>query len=77
MGADQIKIMASGGVASPTIPSRVGIFRGRDPRDRRRGPRRQTYVLAHAYTPDAIARACAAACARSSMAISSTTPLRA
>ena len=58
MGADQIKIMASGGVASPTDP--VGAWGYSEDEIRAivaeaRG--RQTYVLAHAYTPDAIARA--------------------
>ena len=58
MGADQIKIMASGGVASPTDP--VGAFgycedeiRAIVDEARARG----TYVLAHAYTAAAIARA--------------------
>ena len=58
MGADQIKIMASGGVASPTDP--VGAWGYSEDEIRAivaeaRG--RQTYVLAHAYTPDAVARA--------------------
>ena len=58
MGADQIKIMASGGVASPTDP--VGAWGYSEDEigaivAEARG--RQTYVLAHAYTPDAIARA--------------------
>ncbi|SAL18306.1 amidohydrolase [Caballeronia udeis] len=58
MGADQIKIMASGGVASPTDP--VGAWGYSEDEIRAivaeaRG--RQNYVLAHAYTPDAIARA--------------------
>ncbi|WP_456705151.1 amidohydrolase family protein [Bradyrhizobium sp. USDA 4449] len=58
MGADQIKIMASGGVASPTDP--VGAFGYSEDEIRAiveeaRG--RQTYVLAHAYTAEAIARA--------------------
>lgn len=58
MGADQIKIMASGGVASPTDP--VGAFGYSEDEIRAvveeaRG--RQTYVMAHAYTPEAIARA--------------------
>ena len=53
MGADQIKIMASGGVASPTDP--VGAWGYSEDEIRAivaeaRG--RQTYVLAHAYTPD-------------------------
>ncbi len=58
MGADQIKIMASGGVASPTDP--VGAWGYSEDEIRAivaeaRG--RQTYVLAHAYTAEAIARA--------------------
>ncbi len=58
MGADQIKIMASGGVASPTDP--VGAFGYSEDEIRAiveeaRG--RQTYVLAHAYTAAAIERA--------------------
>jgi imidazolonepropionase-like amidohydrolase len=58
MGADQIKIMASGGVASPTDP--VGAFgysedEIRAVTEEARG--RGTYVMAHAYTPAAITRA--------------------
>jgi len=58
MGADQIKIMASGGVASPTDP--VGAFgysedEIRAATEEARG--RGTYVMAHAYTPAAITRA--------------------
>ncbi|MFO1191752.1 MAG: amidohydrolase family protein [Rhodoferax sp.] len=58
MGADQIKIMASGGVASPTDP--IGAFgysedEIRAVTDEARG--RGSYVMAHAYTPAAIARA--------------------
>jgi imidazolonepropionase-like amidohydrolase len=58
MGADQIKIMASGGVASPTDP--VGAFGYSEDEIRAiveeaRG--RGTYVMAHAYTAEAIARA--------------------
>ena len=58
MGADQIKIMASGGVASPTDP--VGAFgysedEIRAVTEEARG--RGTYVMAHAYTPAAIERA--------------------
>src|SRR3954467_13976322 len=58
MGADQIKFMASGGVASPTDP--VGAFGYSEDEIRAiveeaRG--RQTYVLAHAYTAAAIERA--------------------
>jgi imidazolonepropionase-like amidohydrolase len=58
MGADQIKIMASGGVASPTDP--IGAFGyGEDEIraivEEARG--RGTYVMAHAYTAEAIERA--------------------
>ncbi|WP_374623068.1 amidohydrolase family protein [Pandoraea sp.] len=58
MGADQIKIMASGGVASPTDP--VGAWGYSEDEIRAivaeaRG--RGTYVLAHAYTAQAIERA--------------------
>ena len=58
MGADQIKIMASGGVASPTDP--VGAWGYSEDEIRAivaEARARQTYVLAHAYTADAIARA--------------------
>jgi len=58
MGADQIKIMASGGVASPTDP--VGAF-GYSEEEMRaivaEASARGTYVLAHAYTAAAIERA--------------------
>ena len=58
MGADQIKIMASGGVASPTDP--IGAFgysedEIRAVTDEARG--RGSYVMAHAYTSAAIERA--------------------
>lgn len=58
MGADQIKFMASGGVASPTDP--VAAFGYAEDEisaivDEARG--RQTYVMAHSYTPEAIERA--------------------
>lgn len=58
MGADQIKVMASGGVASPTDP--VGAFGYSEDEIRaivEEAQGRQTYVLAHAYTAAAIARA--------------------
>ncbi|WGT63977.1 metal-dependent hydrolase family protein [Variovorax paradoxus] len=58
MGADQIKIMASGGVASPTDP--VGAFGYSEDEIRaivEEARARGTYVLAHAYTAEAIARA--------------------
>jgi imidazolonepropionase-like amidohydrolase len=58
MGADQIKIMASGGVASPTDP--VGAFGYSEDEIHaivQEAEARGTYVLAHAYTAAAIARA--------------------
>lgn len=58
MGADQIKIMASGGVASPTDP--VGAFGYSEGEIRaivEEAQARGTYVMAHAYTAAAIARA--------------------
>lgn len=58
MGADQIKIMCSGGVASPTDPVAAFGYSLDEMRaivDEARA--RQTYVLAHAYTAEAIARA--------------------
>jgi imidazolonepropionase-like amidohydrolase len=58
MGADQIKIMASGGVASPTDP--VGAWGYSEDEIRaivEEARARQTYVLAHAYTAEAISRA--------------------
>jgi len=58
MGADQIKMMASGGVASPTDP--IASF-GYSEEEIRvivdEAASRQTYVMAHSYTPDAIERA--------------------
>jgi imidazolonepropionase-like amidohydrolase len=58
MGADQIKIMASGGVASPTDP--IGAWGYCEDEIRAivaEARARQTYVLAHAYTAEAIAHA--------------------
>lgn len=58
MGADQIKIMASGGVASPTDP--VGAWGYSEDEIRAitaEARARDTYVLAHAYTAEAISRA--------------------
>lgn len=58
MGADQIKIMASGGVASPTDP--VGAWGYSEDEMRAivaEAKGRGTYVLAHAYTAAAIERA--------------------
>ncbi len=58
MGADQIKMMASGGVASPTDP--IASF-GYSEEEIRvivdEAASRQTYVMAHSYTADAIERA--------------------
>jgi imidazolonepropionase-like amidohydrolase len=58
MGVDQIKIMVSGGVASPTDP--VGAYGYSEDEiraivDEARG--RHTYVMAHSYTPESIERA--------------------
>jgi imidazolonepropionase-like amidohydrolase len=58
MGADQIKIMASGGVASPTDP--VGAWGYSEDEIKaivHEARARGTYVLAHAYTAEAITRA--------------------
>jgi imidazolonepropionase-like amidohydrolase len=58
MGVDQIKIMSSGGVASPTDPVHALGYSLEETRaivDE--AAARQTYVMAHAYTPQAIARA--------------------
>ena len=58
MGADQIKIMASGGVASPTDP--ICAFGYSEDEIRAivaEAKARHTYVLAHAYTAEAIERA--------------------
>lgn len=59
-GASQIKVMASGGVASPTDP--IG-FMGFSEEELRaivaEAAAAQTYVMAHAYTPQAIQRAVA------------------
>jgi imidazolonepropionase-like amidohydrolase len=58
MGADQIKIMASGGVASPTDP--IASFGYAEDEIRAivaEAAGRQTYVMAHAYTAEAISRA--------------------
>jgi imidazolonepropionase-like amidohydrolase len=57
MGADQIKIMASGGIASPTDP--IAAWGYADDEIRaivHEANARQTYVMAHAYTSDAIER---------------------
>lgn len=58
MGADQIKIMASGGVASPTDP--IAAYGYSEDEIRAivdEAASRQTYVMAHSYTADAIERA--------------------
>ena len=58
MGADQIKILASGGVASPTDPIGATGFSEDEIRAIvEEAQARDTYVLAHAYTARAIARA--------------------
>src|SRR5215469_7359352 len=58
MGADQIKILASGGVASPTDPVGASGFSEEEIRAiLEEADARDTYVLAHAYTARAIARA--------------------
>lgn len=58
MGADQIKIMVSGGVSSPTDP--VGALGYSEDEIRAivaEARARGTYVMAHAYTPESIQRA--------------------
>jgi imidazolonepropionase-like amidohydrolase len=58
MGADQIKIMASGGVASPTDPiAAFGYSEDEIHAIVAEAQARNTYVLAHAYTAAAIERA--------------------
>ncbi|MDO5624720.1 MAG: amidohydrolase family protein [Pseudomonadota bacterium] len=60
MGADQIKIMSSGGVASPTDPvNALGYSLDETRAIVDEAAARHTYVLAHAYTPEAIRRAVA------------------
>ena len=57
-GATQIKIMASGGVASPSDPVWVLQFSEEEMRAAvEEAAAWRTYVLAHAYTPEAIQRA--------------------
>jgi imidazolonepropionase-like amidohydrolase len=57
-GATQIKIMASGGVASPSDPVWVLQFSEDEMRAAvEEAAAWRTYVLAHAYTPEAIQRA--------------------
>jgi len=58
MGAMQIKIMASGGVASPTDPIHaLGYSEDEIRAAVEEASNAGTYVLAHAYTPKSIARA--------------------
>ena len=57
-GAHQIKIMASGGVASPSDPIWNVQYSGEEMRAIVEEARSwRTYALAHAYTPEAISRA--------------------
>lgn len=57
-GAHAIKVMASGGVASPTDPVWMEAYTPAELRAAvEEAERRRTYVLAHAYTPGAIIRA--------------------
>lgn len=58
MGAHQIKVMASGGVASPADPiTAYGYSTDELKAIVAEAQGRQTYVMAHAYTPQAIIRA--------------------
>lgn len=58
MGAHQIKIMASGGVASPSDPIDALGYSDEEIRAAvSEAAARHTYVMAHAYTPEAIRRA--------------------
>lgn len=58
MGAHQIKVMASGGVASPADPiDALGYSRDELRAIVEEAQARHTYVMAHAYTPEAIVRA--------------------
>ena len=57
MGADQIKIMASGGIASPTDPIAAWGYADEEVAAIvHEAKARQTYVMAHAYTAEAIER---------------------
>jgi imidazolonepropionase-like amidohydrolase len=57
-GAHAIKIMASGGVISPTDPLRVPQYSAEEVRAvTAEAARRGSYVAAHAYSPDAIRHA--------------------
>lgn len=58
MGADQIKIMASGGVASPTDPiAALGYSEDELRAIVAEAQARHSYVMAHSYTPESIERA--------------------
>jgi len=57
LGADQIKIMASGGIASPSDRVRDVQFSEEEIRAIvEEATNHNTYVMAHAYTPEAISR---------------------
>ena len=57
-GAHQIKVMAGGGVASPTDPIDMVQYTGEEIRAAvTEASARRTYVLAHAYIPEAIIQA--------------------
>ena len=68
-GCDHIKIMMSGGVASPYDPlDSLQFSAGEVAAAVEEAHAFGRYVCAHAYTPEAITRAAMPACARSSMA---------
>jgi imidazolonepropionase-like amidohydrolase len=57
-GADQIKVMAGGGVATPTDPIEMTQYTEAEIRAAvEEAASRRTYAFAHAYVPDAIIRA--------------------
>ncbi|ADG87164.1 metal-dependent hydrolase family protein [Thermobispora bispora] len=57
-GADQIKVMAGGGVASPSDPIDMVQYSEEEIRVAvEEAARRRTYAFAHAYVPDAIVQA--------------------
>ena len=59
-GADHIKIMASGGIASPTDPLEGSQYSEEEIRAAtREAARANSYVAAHAYSDDAVSRAVA------------------
>jgi len=69
-GADAIKIMVSGGVASPYDPlMSLPILAGEISAAVEEAHAFDRYVLAHAYSAEAITRAVNCGCARSSTAI--------